>query len=116
MPTSCGSGTGQVQTGEAIRVASLVEYAPESIVSRQLIQNDAGTITLFSFDAGQSLSEHTTPFDALVQVLDGEAELVIGGNSVPTEVGQMVIMPADVPHSVKAPRRFKMLLTMLKSQ
>jgi len=116
MPKSCCSGTGQMQTGEAVHAASLAEYAPESVVSRQLIKNDAGTITLFAFDAGQSLSEHTTPFDALVQVIDGEAELIIGGKSVPAAAGQMVLMPADVPHAVMARRRFKMLLTMLKAK
>jgi quercetin dioxygenase-like cupin family protein len=105
-----------MQTAEAVHAASLAEYAPESVVSRQLIKNDAGTITLFAFDAGQSLSEHTTPFDALVQVIDGEAELIIGGTSVPAAAGQMVLMPADVPHAVVARRRFKMLLTMLKAK
>jgi quercetin dioxygenase-like cupin family protein len=73
-------------------------------------------MTLFAFDQGQSLSEHSAPFDAVVQVLDGEAELLIGGSSVPAKAGQMVIMPADVPHAVKAPQRFKMLLTMLKAR
>lgn len=116
MAKLCCSDTGQMPSGEAVNVASLVEYAPESIVSRQLIKNDAGTITLFAFDKGQSLSEHSAPFDALVQIVDGEAELVIGGNSVPAKVGQMVVMPADVPHAVKAPARFKMLLTMLKAK
>jgi len=116
MPKSCCSGTGQMQTGEAVYAASLVEYAPESVVSRQLVKNEAGTITLFAFDQGQSLSEHTTPFDALVQVIDGKVELIIGGESVPAVAGQMVLMPAGVPHAVRAPQRFKMLLTMLKSK
>lgn len=116
MPTSCCSGTGQMQTAEAVHAASLVEYAPESVVSRQLIKNEAGTVTLFAFDEGQSLSEHTTPFDALVQVIDGKVELIIGGRSVPAQAGQMVLMPADVPHAVRAPQRFKMLLTMLKAR
>ena len=98
------------------RFTSLAEYAPESIVSRQLIKNDAGTITLFAFDKGQSLSEHSAPFDAVVQIVDGRAELIIGGQSVPVAAGQMAVMPADVPHAVKAPARFKMLLTMLKSK
>jgi len=116
MPKSCCSNTGRMPSGEAVNVASLVEYAPESIVSRQLVKNDAGTVTLFAFDKGQSLSEHTTPFDALVQVIDGQAELIIGGTSVPTAAGQMTIMPAKVPHAVRAPGRFKMLLTMLKAE
>jgi len=116
MPTSCCSGTGQMQTGEAVHTASLVEYAPESVVSRQLVRNEAGTITLFAFDEEQSLSEHTTPFDALVQIIDGQAELMIGGKSIPAAAGQMVLMPADVPHAVRARQRFKMLLTMLKAK
>jgi len=116
MPKSCCSGTGQIQAAEAVHTASLVEYAPESVVSRQLVKNEAGTITLFAFDEGQSLSEHTTPFDALVQVIDGQAELIIGGQPVPATAGQMVLMPADVPHAVKARQRFKMLLTMLKAK
>ena len=116
MTVSCCSPAGQVPSGEAVNAVSLVEYAPESIVSRQLIKTDTGTITLFAFDGGQSLSEHTTPFDAVVQILDGQAELVIGGQTVPATAGQMVVMPADVPHAVKAPVRFKMLLTMLKAK
>jgi len=116
MTKSCCSDTGQMPSGEAINIASLVEYAPESIVSRQLVKNDAGTITLFAFDQGQSLSEHTTPFDAVVQIVDGQAELIIGGETVKTTTGQLVIMPADVPHAVKASARFKMLLTMLRAK
>jgi quercetin dioxygenase-like cupin family protein len=116
MTKSCCSDSGQMPSSEAINVASLVEYAPESIVSRQLIKNDAGTITLFAFDKGQSLSEHSAPFDAVVQIVDGQAELIIGGQSVPVTAGQIAVMPADVPHAVKAPARFKMLLTMLKAK
>ncbi len=116
MPKSCCSGTGQMMAGEAVHAASLVEYAPESVVSRQLVRNEAGTVTLFAFDEGQSLSEHTAPFDALVQIIDGQAELIIGGAAVPATAGQMVLMPADVPHAVKARQRFKMLLTMLKAK
>ncbi|KPL19131.1 MAG: cupin [candidate division Zixibacteria bacterium SM23_81] len=107
---------GQIPAGEAIDLAGLIEYASGSIVSRQLAKNDAGTMTLFAFDAGQGLSKHSTPFDAVVQILDGEAELIIGGRSVFAEAGQLVIMPADVPHAVKAPQRFKMFLTMLRAK
>ena len=74
-----------------------------------------GTVTLFAFDAGQGLSEHSAPFDAMVHVLDSTAELVIGGESVSAAAGQMVIMPADIPHSLQAPERFKMLRTMLRA-
>lgn len=101
--------------GVKVAIAGLVEYAEGAIVSRTIAKNDAGTITLFAFDAGQELSEHTTPFDAFVHVLDGEAELIIGGRTVTAGAGELVVMPADVPHAVKAPSRFKMLLTMLRN-
>jgi quercetin dioxygenase-like cupin family protein len=107
---------GQIPSGEALDLVSLVDYASGSIVSRQLAKNDAGTITLFAFDKGQGLSEHSAPFDAVVQILDGEAELVIGGKLVPAKAGQLVVMPADVPHAVKAPQQFKMFLTMLRAK
>ncbi|UCD93621.1 MAG: cupin domain-containing protein [Candidatus Zixiibacteriota bacterium] len=96
------------------RLDNLLEYADESIVSRTVLKSEVGTITLFSFDAGQELSEHTTPYDAMVQVLDGEAELTIGGKTVVPKAGETVIMPADVPHAVRAVKRFKMLLTMIR--
>jgi quercetin dioxygenase-like cupin family protein len=98
----------------AVDLAGLVDYADGSIVSRTLVESDSGSLTLFSFDSGQRLSEHSAPFDALVQVLDGEAELRVGGKLVRARRGQLVLMPAGVPHSVAAPQRFKMLLTMLR--
>jgi quercetin dioxygenase-like cupin family protein len=104
-----------VAQAEAINLVDYVEYAADSIVSKVLVDKKMGTLTLFAFDAGQNLSEHSTPFDALVQILDGEAELVIGGKPVRALAGQMVIMPANVPHSVRAVRKFKMLLTMIRS-
>jgi len=107
---------GKVPAGEALDLMGMVAYAPGSVVSRTIAENKAGTLTLFAFDAGQGLSEHSAPFDAVVQVLDGEAELMIGGKIVRAVAGQLVIMPADVPHSVKAPQRFKMLLTMLRAK
>jgi quercetin dioxygenase-like cupin family protein len=97
-------------------LAGMVSYSDGSVVSRIIVRSSAANITLFSFDEGQSLSEHTTPYDALVQVLDGEAELTIGGVFVNAKSGDIVIMPADVPHAVRARRRFKMLLTMLKGK
>jgi len=99
---------------EPHRLEALIEYAPGSVVSRTLIKRPVGTVTLFSFDAGQGLSEHTAPFDALVQILDGRAELTIGGRLVKAEKGQTVLMPADVPHSLHAAERFKMLLVMIR--
>jgi len=106
---------GTLPVGEAVDLAGLVDYAAGSIVSRTLAENDAGTVTLFAFDDGQSLSEHTAPFDALVQILDGRGELTIGGESVPAKAGQVVLMPADVPHALRADGPFKMLLTMLRA-
>ncbi|MBN1345560.1 MAG: cupin domain-containing protein [Phycisphaerae bacterium] len=94
----------------------MVSYAEGSIVSRTIVENAAGTLTLFAFDTGQSLSEHVAPFDAVVQVLDGQADLTIAGKAVQVHDGQAVLMPANVPHAVKAARRFKMLLTMLRAQ
>lgn len=103
-----------IDPSKAVQLADLVAYAPGSIVSRALVQKPVGSMTLFAFDAGQSLSEHTTPYDAFVQVLDGEVELVIGGQQVPARAGQTVMMPANVPHAVHARKPFKMLLTMIR--
>lgn len=97
-----------------VEPANAIDYAPDAIVSRALVSSKAGSLTLFAFDRGQQLTEHTAPFDALVQVLDGEAQVTIGENSVRARSGQMVLMPAGVPHEVKAPGRFKMLLTMIR--
>lgn len=94
--------------------AEFVEYSDGSIVSKQLTYNDAGNITLFAFDEGQRLSEHTAPFDAVVQVVDGEAEIHVGGVPYRVKAGMMLIMPANVPHALYAEKRFKMLLTMIK--
>jgi quercetin dioxygenase-like cupin family protein len=85
------------------------------VVSRTLIRRDTGTVMLFAFDEGQSLSEHTAPFDALAQVLEGDAEITISGKPLMLKAGQMVLMPAQQPHAVKAAAKFKMLLTMIRS-
>ena len=100
---------------QPIDIVSSISYADGSVVSRTLKKNDDGTVTLFSFDAGQGLSEHSAPFDAIVQILDGEAELTIGGKTITAGAGQMVIMPANIPHSLDAKARFKMMLIMVKS-
>jgi quercetin dioxygenase-like cupin family protein len=97
-------------------LADLTRYQDGSIVSRTLFQNETGTLTVFSFDQGQALSEHTVPFNAFVQVLDGEAEITIGGRPVLVGAGQIVLMPGGVPHKVRAVQRFKMLLTMFKTR
>jgi len=104
----------QLPPAEPMALAEGVQYAPGSIVSRTLLKTDTGTLTLFAFDKGQELSEHTTPFNALVQVLDGAATLVIGGRPVTVQTGELVLMPANVPHAVRAGERFKMLLTMFR--
>jgi quercetin dioxygenase-like cupin family protein len=100
--------------GECVDLAELVSYQEGSIVSRSLAKRPGGSVTLFAFDRGQALSEHTAPFDALVQVLDGEVELVVGGKAVTAQAGQAVLMPSQVPHALNAVQRFKMLLTMLR--
>jgi len=96
-------------------LADLAAYGPGAVVSRTLHKGPTGTLTLFAFDAGQELSEHTAPFDAWVQVIEGAADLTIGGETVRAEAGQIVKMPAGIPHAVKAPAPFKMLLTMFRS-
>ena len=95
-------------------LASLVEYANDSIVSKRIIDKGVGTVTLFAFDAGQRLSTHQAPYDALVEVVEGTAAITIEEKSLNVETGQIVIMPANVPHSVTAENRFKMLLTMIR--
>jgi quercetin dioxygenase-like cupin family protein len=100
---------------QPVRLTELLDYAPGAVVSRVIARSTGGSATLFAFEVGQELSEHTAPFDALVEVLDGEVELTIGGAPVPARAGETVLMPANVPHAVKARTRFKMLLTMLRS-
>jgi quercetin dioxygenase-like cupin family protein len=100
---------------EPAPMAGLVAYQEGSIVSRTLIDRPSGTVTLFAFDAGQTLSEHTAPFDALVLLLDGAAEVSIAGVPRALKTGESIIMPAGVPHSLRATARFKMLLVMIKS-
>jgi quercetin dioxygenase-like cupin family protein len=95
--------------------ADLVEYQEGSIVSRTLIEKSVGTVTLFAFDAGQGLSEHTAPFDALVHIMDGEAEIIISGTSYQLKKDDMIIMPANAPHALTANKRFKMMLIMIRS-
>lgn len=97
------------------RLADMAGYQDGAIVSRQVTKADAGNVTLFAFDAGQELSEHTAPFDALVHVLDGEAEVTIAGRGFPLRMGDAIVLPAGEPHAVKALSRFKMLLTMIRA-
>jgi len=101
--------------GKVMRLADLVDYQDGAVVSREIINKDTGTVTLFAFDKGQGLSEHTAPFDALVYILDGEADITISGKPLRLKEGEMVIMPANQPHALKAGGRFKMILTMIRS-
>ena len=93
-----------------------IEYTDGGVISKQLTKSKAGNLTLFSFDKEQGLSEHKTPFDAIVLILDGEAEITINGKSLYLSKGQSIIMPANIPHSLKAIERFKMLLTMIRQE
>jgi quercetin dioxygenase-like cupin family protein len=96
-------------------MADLVAYQAGSVVSRVILKKDTGNVTVFAFDQGQGLSEHTTPFDALVHILDGAAEITVGGTPHDLRAGEMILMPANVPHALKANERFKMALTMIRS-
>jgi quercetin dioxygenase-like cupin family protein len=100
---------------QILKLADLVSYQEGSVVSRQIVKADAGNVTLFAFDAGQELSEHTAPFDALVHILVGDAEIRISGQLYTLGAGDVIIMPADAPHAVIAKTKFKMLLTMIRA-
>ncbi len=100
--------------GIVLDMKGMVSYQPGSVVSRTVIDKDAGTVTLFAFDTGQGLSEHTAPFDALVQIIDGTADITIAGSLHTVKEGEMIIMPANKPHALKANPRFKMLLVMIR--
>jgi len=100
---------------QVLKLADLVDYQNNSVVSREIVRKNTGTVTLFAFDEGQGLSEHTAPFDALVYILDGEAEIVISQKPFHVNKGEMIVMPAQQPHAVKATKKFKMLLIMIRS-
>ena len=97
------------------KLIDLVDYQGGAVVSREIVNKKAGSVTLFAFDEGQGLSEHMAPCDALVYLLDGEAEITISGRPLQLKQGEMIIMPANQPHSLKAIKRFKMVLTMIKA-
>ena len=100
---------------QVVNPSELVAYQDGAVVSREIVSQKTGTVTLFAFDAGQGLSEHTAPFDALVLVLDGEAEITIAGTPFRVQAGEMILMPAHKPHALKAIRRFKMMLVMIRA-
>ncbi len=101
--------------GKVLNLNELVDYQEGAVVSREIIRRDTGTVTIFAFDKGQGLSEHTAPFDAMVQIIDGEAEITISGEKHVLEAGEMIIMPANEPHALYAREPYKMILTMIKS-
>ena len=100
---------------QVLKMADLVSYQEGSVVSRQITKAEAGNVTLFAFDAGQELSEHTAPFDALAHILEGAAEISISGHAYSLSAGDAIVMPANQPHAVRATERFKMLLTMIRA-
>ena len=112
------SSVEQIQplSAEVKPLKDLLQYQDGSIVSRVLLKNKGGTVTLFAFDQGEGLSEHTAPFDALVLVIDGEAEVEIAGEAYSVRTGEIITLPADIPHAVRAATRFKMLLTMIRTE
>lgn len=114
MSTERDAGMQEIK-GKALELAGLADYQRGAVVSRTLIDKKIGTITIFAFDEGQGLSEHTAPYDAFVHVVDGEAEITISGRSMTARAGEIVIMPAGAPHALRALKRFKMLLTMIRA-
>ena len=115
MSTQHAQAKSELPAAEIVRVAELVNYQEGAVVSRTLLKRPTGTVTVFAFDEGQGLSEHTSPFDALVQVLEGKAEISVAAKPLSTGAGECVLLPANQPHAVKAVTPFKMLLTMIRS-
>jgi quercetin dioxygenase-like cupin family protein len=110
------SSTGsEIAGAQALPLSGLLNYQEGSVVSRVMLKRDTGNVTLFAFDEGQGLSEHTSPFDALVHVVEGDAEVTVAGTPIAVKSGQVVLLPAEKPHAVKAITRFKMALTMIRS-
>ena len=104
-----------ILVSQAVRLIDLIDYQEGSVVSKMIVNKKTGTVTLFAFDEGQGLSEHTAPFDALVYIIDGETEITISGKTLRLEKDEMVIMPANEPHTLNATKKFKMILTMIKT-
>ncbi|PKL66380.1 MAG: cupin domain-containing protein [Methanobacteriales archaeon HGW-Methanobacteriales-1] len=101
---------------KALAIDDLIDYQEGSVVSREIVRKETGTVTIFAFDEGEGLSEHSAPFDAMVQIVDGTARISIGGEENTVKKGEIIIMPANVPHALHAVEKYKMILTMIKSQ
>lgn len=113
--TSTTAASSEIAGAQALPLLSLVDYQEGSVVSRVVLKREKGNITIFAFEEGQGLSEHTSPFDALLQAIEGEAEVSVAGKPIVLKAGEVVLLPAEKPHAVKATTRFKMLLTMVRS-
>ena len=103
-----------IEKGKVFKATEVIEYTDGGVVSKEFIHNNAGSVTVFSFDAGQGLSEHTAPFDALIQVIDGVMQLTVEGHTFDIKAGETFIIPSGAHHSVKAVERFKMMITMIR--
>lgn len=114
MPQNKNSTETKFEPARAVQVAALVDYQSGSIVSREILKGTNGKVTLFAFDEGEGLSEHTSPFNALVQVVEGEVEITIAGQPQRVQAGELILMPAQQPHALKALKPFKMVLTMIR--
>ena len=115
MSSAPGPNKGEMPRAEVVRLTDLVNYQEGAVVSRTIVKRATGTVTLFAFDDGQGLSEHSAAFDAVAHLLEGEAEITVAGEPLRTTAGDAVLLPANQPHSLKALSRFKMLLTMIRS-
>jgi quercetin dioxygenase-like cupin family protein len=106
----------EFEKGIKFSYANSISYAEKAVVSKHILKKETGNVSLFAFDKGEGLSEHTTPFDALVYLVEGEADIIINGVSTVLKMGETIIMPANIPHALKAVEKFKMVLTMIKRQ
>jgi len=106
----------EFEKGKKFSFVKSISYAEKAVVSKHILKKETGNISLFAFDKGEGLSEHTTPFDAVVLMVDGKADIIINGVSNVLEIGDTIIMPANIPHALKAVEKFKMVLTMIKSK
>ena len=108
-------GTDEVEKSRALIIVEIIEYIPNSVLSKTIIKKSTGNISIMSFDTGEGLTEKTSPFDTFAQVIEGAAEIVIGGNSIIVKMGEGIIIPAHIPNIIKANERFKMIQTVIKS-